>query len=103
VIASMTRSNVANDIGFMKELERLNVLLSRARNALIMMGNSTTFSNSQKGQILWQKFFTFIKDNGHFYTGLPVKCELHPTRTQLLRSEEDFVRVVPDGGCTEPW
>jgi len=99
----MTRSNLNNDIGFMKEPERLNVLLSRARNALIMIGNSSTFSNSKKGGILWNRFFAFIKDSGHFYNGLPVKCEVHPARTQMLRSEDDFMRLVPDGGCTEPW
>ncbi|KAG5647446.1 hypothetical protein DXG03_009376 [Asterophora parasitica] len=37
-----------NDIGFMFSPERLNVLLSRARNALIMIGNAKTFINSRK-------------------------------------------------------
>lgn len=46
VIASLTRSNASNDIGFMMAPERLNVLLSRARNGLIMIGNSNTFTKS---------------------------------------------------------
>ncbi|CAA7267397.1 unnamed protein product [Cyclocybe aegerita] len=37
VIVSLTRSNPSFDIGFMFSPERLNVLLSRARNALIML------------------------------------------------------------------
>lgn len=38
MIASLTRSNNTNDIGFMCAPERLNVLLSRARNGLILIG-----------------------------------------------------------------
>jgi len=101
VIASMTRSNVGNDIGFMIAPERLNVLLSRARNGLIMIGNSNTFTRSKKGGALWQKFFTHIK--GHVYDGFPVKCEQHPHRTAILSSEVQFEQRCPDGGCTEPW
>jgi hypothetical protein len=38
-----TRSNSACAIGFMKSPERLNVLLSRARDGLILIGNMDTF------------------------------------------------------------
>jgi len=101
IIASMTRSNVGNDIGFMIAPERLNVLLSRARNGLIMIGNSNTFTRSKKGGALWQKFFAHIQ--GHVYDGFPVKCEQHPYRTAILSSEVQFEQRCPDGGCAEPW
>ncbi|KAH0835059.1 hypothetical protein FOPE_03825 [Fonsecaea pedrosoi] len=49
VFVSLTRSDNKNDIGFLFSPERVNVLLSRARNALIIIGNSETFLGSAKG------------------------------------------------------
>ncbi|KAM3068636.1 hypothetical protein ACMFMG_011160 [Clarireedia jacksonii] len=102
VLVSMTRSNSRNDIGFMAAPQRLNVLVSRARNALILIGNSDTFLHARKGQVIWKKFFDLISKNGHMYSGFPVKCENHPDRTYNLASPDDFEKYCPDGGCTEP-
>ncbi|KAF5389873.1 hypothetical protein D9757_003572 [Collybiopsis confluens] len=101
IIASLTRSNPNRDIGFMSQPERLNVLLSRARNGLIMIGNSDTFSKARKGGDLWTNFFRLLKQGNHIYEGLPIKCERHPTRTSLLRQAVDFDNETPDGGCSE--
>ncbi|KAF8213839.1 P-loop containing nucleoside triphosphate hydrolase protein [Mycena galopus ATCC 62051] len=102
VISCLTRSNSSHDIGFMFSPERLNVLLSRARNASIMVGNSDTFLNSRKGKDLWTKYFSLLKNGGHIYDGLPVRCERHPDRTVILKSPIDFENECPDGGCKEP-
>jgi len=87
----------------MSSPERLNVLLSRARNALILIGNSETFINARKGRELWRRFFDLLKQEEHVYDGIPVKCEKHPDRTALLSSPDDFEAQCPDGGCKEPW
>lgn len=99
----MTRSNNSYNIGFMAAPERVNVLLSRARDGLIMIGNSDTFLNARKGKEVWRKLFDLLKENNHVYEGFPVKCEKHPNRTGLLSSPEDFETECPDGGCKEPW
>lgn len=39
IIVSLVRSNAAGKIGFLYEPQRVNVLLSRARDALILVGN----------------------------------------------------------------
>lgn len=103
VIASLTRSNKTGDIGFMAAQERLNVLLSRARNVLILVGNSETFVSSRKGKKHWKPFIDQLKSEGHLYDGLPVQCEQHPQTTTVLRTVEDFNRECPDGGCSAPW
>jgi len=103
VIGSLTRSNTSRDIGFMKSPERLNVLVSRARNGLILIGNSATFLHARKGSSVWRTFFDHLKENDHIYEGFPVKCEKHPDRTALLSSPEAFDEHSPDGGCKEPW
>ena len=83
--------------------ERLNVLLSRSRNGLIMIGNADTFKNARKGKELWTKLLTMLANNKHLYEGFPVKCEQHPKRTAILRQPDDFDSTCPDGGCDEPW
>ncbi|KAF5346146.1 hypothetical protein D9758_009987 [Tetrapyrgos nigripes] len=102
VIVSLTRSNSSNDIGFMASPERLNVLLSRARNALIMIGNSDTFTKARKGKELWKKLFELLTAGGHIYDGFPIKCEQHPDRVGLLSKAIQFESECPDGGCSEP-
>jgi hypothetical protein len=99
----MTRSNPQNTIGFMSSPERVNVLLSRARDALIMIGNAHTFQGSRHGKETWGKLFGMLKTNGNLYDGLPTQCERHPDRTALLTCPDDFERFAPDGGCSQPW
>lgn len=101
VIVTMTRSNSSNDIGFMSAAERLNVLLSRARNALIMLGNPDTFKNARKGKEVWTKLFGLL--TSHIYEGFPVVCARHKDRKALLSKPGDFDEQAPEGGCTEPW
>ena len=87
----------------MSSPERLNVLISRARNGLILIGNSSTFERSRKGGRLWTQFFDLLRSERYMYKGLPIKCERHPDRIRELSRPEDFDLYSPDGGCTEPW
>ncbi len=83
--------------------ERLNVLMTRARNGIILIGNMATFMQSKKGRSTWHPFFELLKAKGHLYDGLPVYCGKHPSRTALLKEPIDFDKSCPDGGCTELW
>lgn len=87
----------------MSSPERVNVLLSRARNALIMIGNPHTFKNSRKGAEVWTKLFELLEKNKHLYDGFPVRCQQHPNKTSLLKTPADFDEQCPDGGCSLPW
>ncbi|KAF6807115.1 AAA family ATPase [Colletotrichum sojae] len=101
VIASMTRSNNKGDIGFMKAPERLNVLCSRARECLVMIGNMETFMASPQGKAVWLPFFALLKEKEYLHDGVAVRCQQHPEKTALLKSPEDFDSKCPDGGCDE--
>lgn len=103
VVVSLTRSNSNNDIGFMFAQERLNVLLSRAKNGMVLIGNSHTFTHSRKGHELWTKLLTFLREHKHVYNGLPVVCQQHPQRKSIIVDEAQFDVDCPDGGCSEPW
>ena len=82
--------------------ERLNVLLSRARKAIILVGNSETFLASRKGQNTWTPFFKLLRQGNNIHDGLPVKCEQHPDRQNDLKQPSDFDALAPDGGCSAP-
>jgi superfamily I DNA and/or RNA helicase len=103
VVASLTRSNDSGAIGFMAAPERLNVLISRARDAMILIGNAETFLSSRTGHKTWKPFFDLLKESGYVYDGLPVVCERHPAKTALLRELSEFEKYCPDGGCAESW
>jgi hypothetical protein len=103
VVVSLTRSNEEGDIGFMCAPERLNVLVSRARNALIMIGNAETFMNAKKGRDEWTRLFGNLKGKGWVYDGFPLRCEKHPAACVVARTVDDFDKYCPDGGCDKPW
>ena len=44
VYISMTRSNNANSIGFLSDIRRMNVAMTRARKKLVVVGDSATLS-----------------------------------------------------------
>jgi superfamily I DNA and/or RNA helicase len=46
IIVSTVRSNAKNNIGFAKEIERINVAFSRARRLLIVVGNKSQFESN---------------------------------------------------------
>jgi hypothetical protein len=104
VVASLTRGNKSHDIGFMDSQERLNVLLSRARDGLIILGNGATFRAPRSGGETWAKLFRLLeKPGGYVFDGLPVQCQTHPSERTVLRSVDDFKSHSPDGGCARPW
>ena len=63
VLVSLVRSNNMNNIGFLREPERVNVMLSRAKHGEIIFGNKETLMNARgtdtplKGGNLWRKIF----------------------------------------------
>lgn len=45
IIISMVRANERGEIGFLGDLRRMNVAITRARMKLIILGNVATLSN----------------------------------------------------------
>lgn len=87
----------------MSQPERLNVLLSRARDGMIVIGNLSTFTSSKNGCELWTKLRTYVMERGFLYPGLPTQCQSHPAVKNIVVKSEDFLALCPDGGCSQPW
>ena len=101
IVVSLVRSNVERQIGFLKEPERLTVLLSRAQCQVIVIGNGECLRNAKnaKGAELWDRLLSFMEKQGQVGPGLPVKCASHE-HCNMLQKMEDFEKIAPNGGCT---
>ena len=64
IIISFVRSNDEGEIGFLKDLRRLNVAITRPRRKLICVGNSKTLSSHET----YRKFIEYIKEKGRFHS-----------------------------------
>ncbi|CAK9780747.1 unnamed protein product [Cutaneotrichosporon oleaginosum] len=75
VLFSTTRCNPAGYIGFLADWRRLNVGLTRAKRALIVLGSAATLSAARIGNHaadalprdgvkVWRQFMKFLKDRG---------------------------------------
>lgn len=58
IIISLVRSNNEGQIGFLNDLRRMNVAMTRARMKLIIMGNAETMSHTG----FYKKLFEFVKN-----------------------------------------
>jgi hypothetical protein len=102
IIVSLVRSNSCGIIGFLKEPQRVNVLLSRARSGMFLVGNQKTLT-LKSGKSVWSPLFDLMRQRGQIQKGLPSVCQLHPQDDEVvLRSVEDFRKFRPNGGCDRP-
>lgn len=103
VVASLVRSNPQRAIGFLREPERVNVLLSRARDGLILVGDPATLTGSPAGERVWGGVLEQLTAAGCVHTAFPAQCQTHGTRpAEPLTTIAAFLRAVPDGGCDQP-
>jgi superfamily I DNA and/or RNA helicase len=63
IIFSAVRSNNDNTIGFLRDLRRLNVALTRAKRKLIFIGDSSTICSHN----VYAKLLKYIKKTGLYY------------------------------------
>lgn len=60
IYISLVRSNEAGEIGFLSDLRRMNVAITRARKKLVVIGDSATVGNSE----FYRSFLQYCEENG---------------------------------------
>lgn len=102
IVISLVRCNKHNGIGFLKEEQRVNVLLSRAKHGMFIVGNAATFRSS-KGNHVWKPLLDMFQSQGRIVKSFPTICQLHPTdETTYCRTVQEFRTQRPNGGCNRP-
>ena len=61
ILISMVRGNDEGRIGFLNDLRRMNVAITRARMKLIILGDTSTLSKTR----FYRKLIEHVTNNGH--------------------------------------
>jgi ATP-dependent RNA/DNA helicase IGHMBP2 len=64
VVISLVRSNPRGEIGFLSDVRRMNVALTRARRKLIVIGDSATLSSDP----FFARMITYFEEIGAYRT-----------------------------------
>ena len=64
IILSLVRSNDDGEIGFLKDYRRMNVAITRAKEQLYIIGDSSTIGADP----FYNKLLTYIESHGHYKT-----------------------------------
>ncbi|KAJ5772191.1 hypothetical protein N7520_002720 [Penicillium odoratum] len=96
VVISLVRSNSQNRCGFLRTPNRINVLLSRAKHGMYIIGNSET----SRGVEMWGKVLEILENDGNIGPHLELSCPRHPETRIAVIEPEDFVQFSPEGGCS---
>ncbi|KAL4785910.1 hypothetical protein BJX76DRAFT_366539 [Aspergillus varians] len=97
VIVSLVRSNKYRNCGFLKTSNRINVLLSRAKHGMYIIGNADTASCVP----MWSSVIRMLEDGGNIGPKLQLECSRHPQSRIYVSTPEGFLEQAPEGGCAE--
>jgi hypothetical protein len=103
IIICLVRSNSNRDIGFVGNLQRTNVLLSRARRGMYVLGNKNVLlgARAQSSRELWKKVIGIFEASRGLLPFFPAKCERHDW-VHTIKTVQDFELNCKDGGCNLP-
>jgi hypothetical protein len=97
VIISLVRSNKKRNVGFLKTSNRINVLLSRAKHGMYLIGNADTYSTVN----MWQHVISMLRAKDSVGQSLGLCCPRHPGKVIDVQDPDDFAKFSPEGGCRE--
>ncbi|KAK5808427.1 hypothetical protein F5H01DRAFT_352070 [Linnemannia elongata] len=105
IIISLVRSDVktkdvnsSGSIGFLKSPNRTNVLLSRAKHGMYLIGKASLMNKSKPG--IWPDVMNELEEHGRIGDGFPIVCKNHPDIFRHVDSPEKLKINAPNGGCT---
>jgi len=104
VLFSATRNNEARSLGFLADNRRMNVMLTRAKQGLIVFGNSDTLRHSEAMHSRWPAWLDWVEARGSGVAGdqLPMPSQLpfsaQPQAAQATGSSSQNGRTWDDLG-----
>ena len=98
VIISLVRSNPQQNCGFLKTSNRINVLLSRAKHGMFIIGNADTYGSVP----MWAEVLGILKKQGNFGPAIELQCPRHPATPIFVSTPDHFLQFAPESGCNLP-
>jgi superfamily I DNA and/or RNA helicase len=80
VIISLVRSNIMKSVGFLKTINRINVLLSRAKHGMYLIGNADTYAYIP----MWSKVLGMLKEVDAIGPAFSLCCPRHQDTDMLV-------------------
>ena len=97
IVISLVRSNDKRKCGFLKASNRINVLLSRARHGMYIIGNSDT----SRPVPMWAEVLSILERSNNIGPNLALCCPRHKETPIEVSVPDDFARLAPEGGCAK--
>ena len=82
MVFSAVRCNARGNVGFLANLRRMNVAITRAKHGLIIVGHTKTLSKNKH----WKIVVKYFKEKKCFVTGLDNAKELIKDRIEEKNS-----------------
>ncbi|KAL6887873.1 hypothetical protein GGI43DRAFT_417260 [Trichoderma evansii] len=95
IIISLVRSNPQKKCGFLSTSNRINVLLSRAKHGMYIIGNSSTYSNVP----MWEEVINMLSASSRIGKSIDLQCPRHPDTPIQVSKPDHFVIFSPESGC----
>ncbi|QGI59613.1 hypothetical protein CEK27_001738 [Fusarium fujikuroi] len=96
IVVSLVRSNPERKVGFLRTENRINVLLSRAKHGMYLIGNTETYLNVP----MWADVHEILTDANAVGKELKLCCPRHPATPITCSEPKHFLTRSPEGGCT---
>ncbi|CCT63148.1 uncharacterized protein FFUJ_00231 [Fusarium fujikuroi IMI 58289] len=96
IVVSLVRSNPERKVGFLRIENRINVLLSRAKHGMYLIGNTETYLNVP----MWADVHEILTDANAVGKELKLCCPRHLATPITCSEPEHFLTRSPEGGCT---
>ena len=95
IVISLVRSNDERKCGFLRTSNRINVLLSRARHGMYVIGSAHTARSIP----MWDQVITILENDGNLGQTLALCCPRHKETPIEVSEPDDFSVFSPEGGC----
>lgn len=90
VVISLVRSNASGKIGFLKQANRINVLLSRAKHGMFLVGNPACLCASPRSR-MWRLVLELLERQQAVGPAFVVRCPHHPNAERRIEHPDEFL------------
>ena len=100
IILSLVRNNADCVIGFLNTFNRVNVMLTRAKEGMFILGNKSSLLAHPKTPI-WPKVMEKLASRNQIGNAFELSCQIHPKNTVLVQTPQEFDSQLEKGVCSE--